>query len=445
MKKIVVLMLMTTFMCAKVPLTLPDAISKVKQNNTEIIIANFEKQISFLEHEATRHQHYGTVELSSSATRSNDALSVFGYKLQSRDATFADFGFKQFNGSNYLLAPEDLNHPKDRNLFQTKIEYTLPLYTGGRLELYANITKALHEMATLDHEALVQQKIFELKKSFATLSLLKQYDITLKRIDANMAKLEAKAKALLEEGYIKKVDVLEVQSKRMDIERLIHMTTSQQILLYHYLSFLVNETVEDVEMSVDETIDVPTLLAKIQENNLELKKAQRHVDISKMQVGVAQSAFLPQVGAFVNYGSSDDVMWHDWAKNDAYTVGLSLKWNLFNGGSDQDRLEKARVQSLKASQEFIFAQKNIALRVQQLLVGISNDDIDIKRLIQEVVLAETIYAHYVGRYEQRLVSIHDVLQKQTEALMKTMKLHEAYNGRYEKQFELQKLANKEAL
>ena len=58
-------------------------------------------------------------------------------------------------------------------------------------------------------------------------------------------------------------------------------------------------------------------------------------------------------------------------------------------------------------------------------------------------LAHLIYENYAGRYEQKLVSINDVLIKQSEELTKVLRLREVQNARNEKIFELQKLASKE--
>lgn len=442
--RIMLLVLLAFRLCfAEEGLRLDDAIQKVKEHNSEIVIATFDESIKLLEHQAALGANYGSLELSQAALRSNDALNIFGYKLQSREATFADFGFKQFSGSNYMLEPNDLNNPSDRNHFQTKIEYTLPLYTGGKIEQYGKITQALHAMSTLDKEALILQKIYELKKSFFAISLLDAHLYTLHMIASNTAKLEAKTAAMMEEGYVKKVDLLEVQSKQADVERLIHQAEANRALLYAFISFLVDEPVTQISRNDEEAPMLLSSDAHILSDNLEIKKAEQGVEISKMGIALQQSAFLPQVGAFANYGSSDDKLLNDFSKNDAYTVGLQVKWNLFNGGSDNHNLEKARVENLKASQQLVLAKKQIALHVKQIQTQIQNDEYEIKSLKKEVELSHLIYENYAGRYEQKLVSINDVLTKQSEELTKVLRLKEVQNARNEKIFELQKLASKE--
>ncbi len=429
-------------------LSLDDAIKKVKEHNSEIVIAKFNERIKTLEHQAALGANYGSLDLSQAALRSNDALNIFGYKLQSREATFADFGFADFvknpSDPNVLkIKPNDLNHPADRNHFQTKVEYTLPLYTGGKLEQYGKITKALESMSTLDLEALRLQKIYEIKKSFYAISLLDTYLYNLHLIASNTKKLEAKTAAMMEEGYVKKVDLLEVQNKYSDVERLIAQAEANRTLLYHFISFLVDEEVTAIKGHYDEVQDVSITDERILSDNLDIKKSEQGVEISKMNIALAQSAFLPQVGAFANYGSSDDKLMNDFSKNDAYTVGLQIKWNLFNGGSDKNNVEKARVENLKASQQLVLAKKQIALYLKQLQTQIKNDEYEIKSLKNEVDLAHVIYENYAGRYEQKLVSINDVLIKQSEELSKVLRLKEVQNARNEKIFELQKLASKE--
>jgi len=443
MKNLLLLLLAIHLPLFSAALSLEDAIKKVKEQNSEITIAKFDESIKALEHQAALGANYGSLELSQAALRSNDALNIFGYKLQSREATFADFGFKQFNGSNYMLAPNDLNNPADRNHFQTKVEYTLPLYTGGKLEQYGKITKVLEVMSKLDREALTLQKIYELKKSFFAISLLDTYLYNLHLIASNTAKLEAKTAAMMKEGYVKKVDVLEVQSKQADVERLISQAEANRALLYHFVSFLVDEDVSAIKGNYEEVEHFFVTDEILLNNNLDIKKAEQGVEISKMNIAMQQSAFLPQIGAFANYGSSDDKLMNDFSKNDAYTVGLQVKWNLFNGGSDKNNVEKARVENLKASQQLILAKKQIALRWKQLQTQIKNDEYELKSLQKEVELSHLIYENYAGRYEQKLVSINEVLMKQSEELTKVLRLKEVQNARNEKIFELQKLANKE--
>ena len=193
----------------------------------------------------------------------------------------------------------------------------------------------------------------------------------------------------------------------------------------------------------DSLIDELPLDGRWVDDTLAIKKSYQNKAIAQMNIKAQDSAFLPQVSAFANYGSSDDKWMNDFSKNDAYTAGVQVKLNLFNGGSDKSNLEKARVQNLKASQELELAKKRLALYVKQLQTHIQNDTNELESLKKEVELSRLIYENYSNRYEQKLVSINEVLLKQSEELQKIMRLKEVQNARNEKILELQKIAAKE--
>lgn len=426
-------------------LTLEQATQRVKKTNLEINIARYNEEIKALEHHIATGQNYGSLDFKQLAVRSNDAGNIFGFKLQSREASFADFGAAQFSPPNYDVQPQDLNYPKPRNNFQTQLEYTLPLYTGGKLEQYGRITKALEHLSTLEREQLTSQKIYEVKKSFFSISLLDAFISNLTITKSNIEKLELMTKEMMKEGYAKKVDLLEVEARRFDINRLLNQSIANRALAYHFLSFLLDEKVISIAGVYEDALHVNQEMENILEQNLDIQKAHKGLEISQMNIALQESAFLPTVGAFANYGSSDNQPFNDFAKHDAYTVGLQLKWNLFNGGVDKNNVEKARVENLKAIGQLSLAQKGIALHVEEIKTQIQSYEFEIESLKKEVELSRAIYENYLGRYNEKLVSINDVIIKQSEEIAKVLRLKEIQNSRNEKIFELEKIAHKEAI
>lgn len=446
MKIVLSFLILMSFSFGAEVLNLEQAIQKVKDNNQEITIAKLDEEVKALEHQAAVGESFGKLDLQHNALRSNDALNVFGFKLQSREASFADFGFKQFDSTNpnvTSIIPDDLNYPQARNIFQTNVTYSLPIYTGGKLEQFRKITEALHHLSTLSREELTFQKIYEVKKTFFNIALIKTHLRDLAVIEHNVKRLEKTTNAMIEEGYAKKVDLLEVQARLADVERLISQAKANQGLLLHYLSFLLNERVDDISGSYDNvsefTMDSDSMLSR----SLQIKKAEQGLEVSKMNVALQESAFLPQLGAFAQYGSSDDKFMNDFSQHDAYTVGLQMKWNLFNGGVDKANWEKARVENLKATQELQLAQKGLILRINQLQTQMKSYEYEMRSLKREVELAHLIYENYSGRYEQKLASMNDVMMKQSEELRVVLKLKEVQNARNDIIFELEKIAAKE--
>ncbi|MDP2076478.1 MAG: TolC family protein [Sulfuricurvum sp.] len=123
-------------------LSLNDAIEVLKTQNLEIKAASLDAQSAQRDLKIAQGHSYGSLDFTQTASRSNDAGNVFGFKLSSREAAFGDFGFAQFDNSNpniLTLQPKDLNYPGYQNFHQSKLTYSLPLYTGGKLIGYEKI------------------------------------------------------------------------------------------------------------------------------------------------------------------------------------------------------------------------------------------------------------------------------------------------------------------
>ena len=431
-------------------LSLEEAMSILKKNNLEINVAKFDEKIKSFEHEIAVGYNYGKLDFVQMAMRSNDAGNVFGFKLQSREASFADFGFYDFlhhspsmDPSVLNVQPKDLNYPEARNYFQTKLSYEIPLYTGGKLEQYGKITKALEKMSKLDTQKITNEKVYQLKKSYFDVYLLNEYLHNLKIIKNNMIKLENMAQSMIDEGYAKKVDLLEVQSKKANVIRMENKAKVNKQLVYHFISFLLNAKVESISGSYQQ-VEAKTLdINKILNQNLDIKKAKQGLAITDMAVDLQKSANLPEIGAFAEYGSADNTFLGDFTDHDAYTFGVQVKWNIFNGGIDSKNIEKARVENLKVQSQVDLAIKGITLQVEKITTEIKSFDFDINSLEKEIELTRTIYKNYLGRYQEKLVSINDVIIKQSLEIENVLKLREIQNSRTSKILELDKIANGE--
>jgi outer membrane protein TolC len=426
-------------------LSLESAITIMKNNNLELKISKFNEQMKAEEEKMVSGHNYGKVDLNFQALRSNDAGNIFGFKLKSREATFGDFGFSEFDMSGQTnplpVAPTELNYPDARNHFQTTLTYMVPLYTGGKLDQYGKITKALTKMSRLDTEKLLNEKVFQTTKTFYDISLIEQYINNLNSIVSNIDQLENIVSSMKEEGFAKEIDELEVKARRAEAQSMLSQATYNKALAYQYLSFLLNKPVSSIQY-LDKLASVPNVEnATITENNLDIQKAKLGVQLTDMAIEVEKSKYLPTVGAFGEYGSSDNKIFNEFIKKDFYTVGLQLEWNLFNGNIDKISLEKAKIENMKVLNQVELAEAGINLKVKKLMTNIKSKDAEIESLETQYEFAEKVYENYEGRYQEGISSISDVLVKQSKELEVLLKLLTAKNDRNAKVFELVSILN----
>ena len=444
-KKYLFLLLLTLPLTAGIKnLQLNTALEMLQKNNLELKISRFNEEMKAYEAVAAQGNHYGKLDLTVAGMRSNDALNVFGFKLQSREATFGDFGFSDFNPANPAILsvqPNDLNYPGSRNHFQTKLSYMLPLYTGGKLTEYGRITDALHRMSQHDTQKLINEKVFQTKKAFYDISLIENYIHNLSKIIKNITRLESIVESMKKEGYAQEIDTLEVQARKAEAENMYNQAKLNKDLAYQFLSFLLDEEVSSIK-KVNDMAPMPHVDAsEVESNNIDIQKALLGLQITEMAMNVEEANYLPTVGAFGEYGSADNQLWNDFTQKDSYTVGVQLTWNIFNGGIDEANLEKAKVNHLKVQDQVALAKSGIALKVKKLETEISSKNADVKSYNKQLRFAKKVYENYQGRYKEGIVSITDVLIKQSRELEVLLKLLTVKNERNTKIFELNSILN----
>lgn len=458
MKKILILfcsalLLSASELSTQKPLTLDEAINILKSQNLEIKTASLDIDAAKADVDAASGNNWGKLEFTQDYAISNDAGNVFGFKLTSREANFNDFGFDEFlaqmgglpGNTQQLLAtqPDNLNYPQVRNFYQSKVKYEVPIFTGFKLTSYTDIMKAMTKMKTLDKKKVIREKIYQIRKSFYDMALLKSSQKNLNTILDNIKTLENTTSNMIDVGYAKKVDLLEVQAKKGNVQRLLNEVILNQKLLYHYISFLLNQKVTEITPPAQDVPMPKYTNEDILQSNLDIKKASMGLKIKKSMVDVSESSFYPTVGAFAEASTADNNFLDNFEKHSAYTVGARLTWNIFNGGIDGANYEKAKVEQLKTNTQVELAKKGIILKVAKIRTQIETYDSEIASLQKELELANEIYANYEGRYKEKLSSMSDVIVKQSQQIEKILQLQKAHNKRNEKIFALEKLANGE--
>ncbi|MHC3994192.1 TolC family protein [Thiomicrolovo sp. ZZH C-3] len=435
-------------------LGLDEAIDLLKAQNLEIKAATYDVQSASERVSRAGGQHWGSLDFIQNISRSDDAGNVFGFKLTGREAAFGDFGFSDFiacqgatppayctDGTLLDRQPEDLNYPGDRNFFQSKLQYTLPLYVGGKISAYVEAAEGMERLKRLDKTKLLNEKIYETRKAFYDMRLLDEALANLKTIYDNIGTLEAMTQSMIQEGYAKQTDLLEVQAKKFNVARSIHQMEANEKLLYHYLSFLLDQPVNAIALPSSDVPLPPLETADVIAANVDVQRAKTGLQIRESMKDVALSDYLPMVGLQADVQTAADSFEHYAADKGSYTVGVQLKWNLFAGGSDYAAYEEARIEALKTKTQIDLAKKGIALQVDKIHTEITSLDYEIDALSKELELAKEIYASYEARYREQLASMSDVVIKQSQQLEKVLALLEVKNKRTERVFALEKLAN----
>jgi len=438
--------------------TLEEVLESVKQNNKEIKIADFDIKIKEYENAIAEGYRYGKLDFSETYSKTDHPGYVFGMKMASRDTKFIDFGFDQFlsqmpgllnpqtasSTSEAILntVPNKLNYPDPRENYETKFSYQLPIFTGGKLEGYRDITKKLVLLYSTNKDKVIGEKVAEAKKTFYDTLLLEDMIKDLEKIQKSVLRLELSVEEYIKEGYANKIDLLEIKAKKAEVEEMLIKALANKELSMAFISFLAGQDIYSIKGSFEELQARDYDIKSVVEGNHDIKMAQIGSSIAKSNISVEKSSLFPTLGGFAEGGWNDD-KFGDFDDKGYYLFGVQAKINIFNGGIDSASYQKAKIGYLKAKEQEEFAKSAIELKTKQLLTELKGIGARIETLKSRHSLDEEIFENYQERYVQKLVSMNDLLIKESLMLESMMKLYEVQNQKNAKLFELDKISGLE--
>lgn len=118
------------------------------------------------------------------------------------------------------------------------------------------------------------------------------------------------------------------------------------------LNFVLGNTISEnfdisTEVVFDNLYDKNELLEKTKANNISILQVNKSIGINKLGVKSETSAYLPTVGLSGSYGwnknNNNAASFAAYSINTGLSAGLSLRWNLFDGGSTITNVRNAKV------------------------------------------------------------------------------------------------------
>ena len=374
--------------------------------------------------------NYGKLSISEEFNRTNHAGYVFNSKLSSREATFKDFGFSQMNeGLN--TAPTDLNYPDDRNNFNTKITYDIPLFTGFKLSNQKDILKLQEKANELKYNLDKKTLEFEVLKAYNSAVVAKDFVQALEKAKIAVSKIVESADAFHKEGFVTKIDVNEAKVYELNINSTLIEAKNNFQLALAYLRFLSsNDEISDVQELENRYFHFPNeeeLYKKALENRDEIKMQDIQVNANKKSIEIAKSAYYPTLYSHLEYGYNDDKLTIDDDKN-YYIALVGLSLTLFDGTRDVEK-EKSKIEYVKATLNQEKLKDAIKLELKKAILNLEAKEAILKEKIEAKNLANNILEQAKLQYQNRLISMTNLLLQEANYRKNESMLIQA---RYEK-------------
>ena len=407
---------LTPLMMFASTITFDEALKETFLNNKELKAKRLNVEMAKQDFLKAKSYDYGRLFVSEDITNTNNALYVFGNKLESREATFNDFGANEF-GKGLDVKPKNLNNPDARTNFKTKFVYEAPLFTGYKIKYAKEIAKLQIKAKKFKYNRDKNALAIEVLKAYNRAVAAKFFIKALESAKETTTSFIKMTKALYDQGMIVNSDVLSAESRDSEVDAKMIEAKNQYNLALAYLRFLTGNSditdVKDFKVIISPNSDLANLQQEALKNRNDVKWMAENVQTMKKKVKMDNSVNYPTAGVHLEYGFNDDTLSVSGDK-DYYLLAANITYNFIDAGKKEE-LQKSKIQAQQTALYYQHMQNGIKVDVEQKLLDLQAKTSIIKVKIKNKDLAHTVLNQYKEMYKNGLVNIAILLMKQADA------------------------------
>ncbi len=386
-------------------LSVKDAVSLALENNNQIKAARFASQAASQGIQSANSHYLPAVAFEETLVASNSPTNTFMMKLNEG----------RFTNDDFLIS--NLNNPSAAHDFKTALSIQQPLFVPS--------LSPMKELAVKDAQKT------ELQLEAARQGIAFQVFHTYLEVQKAVARLGAADKAVADarenmrlakvrtsSGVGLRSDELRSRTHLSMVEQQLISAQNNLTLSKMKLGMLIGFPEESpYEVSgLLESITVPAMSDQIISeallNRVEIKQSHTDLEKSDAALKLARSEYLPTVGAFASYqlNAKDAPFTSD---NEAWTAGVSLKWNIFDGFRTNSERQRALSGQSAAREMLESATKDIKYQLKESYVRRDEAGKHLEVARNAVQDAEETVRLLTRRYENSLATLVELLDAQT--------------------------------
>ena len=369
-----------------ISLSLDSCLALAVRNNKDLTIAHMKEDVATLNRKEAFTHYLPRVDATGAYVRTEkqlsllsdeqkDALSNMGttmgekagpiiQNMAAQNPQFASL-FQQLGGLASQLVPKinqlgqglvDALHTDTRNTTAAAIMLTQPLYMGGKIVAYNNITRYAEQIAKAQSDQKMQDLVVQVETAYwQIVSLESKRELALgykKLIDT----LDYNVEQLIEGGLATKADGLSVKVKKNEADVTLIQIDNGLALSRMLLCQLCGI---DVNTEVHPTDDVMTMplgsaalpaadcVGTAMESRPELRALSLLTKVNNEKVKVVRSDFLPKVALNAGYLWSNPSVYNSFERKfkGMWSVGVMVNVPLINWGEGCYKVRAAKTEA----------------------------------------------------------------------------------------------------
>lgn len=392
-------------------LTMDQAVQSATSENRAVQIAKKDEEISAARYKQTDAVYLPQASFSYTALSTNNPLNAFGFKLQQKEITAADFN------------PALLNNPNATPDFMTKVEVQQPIINMDMIYKRKAALKQ-NEIYGLATQRTKEYLAFEVQKMYLQLQLAYQGKKVLQSALKTAEAFSKLSNDYYNGGLMQKSDLLNAQLQVSGIQTSLAEIDNNIANASDYLSLLMNKP-SGVTYLTDSTSASLSLsdTASVNEERADLKAIKKSIESYNLMLTASKKSYLPRLNAFASYQFNNSAMFKYDAS--AYLAGVQLNWDIFKGNTTKNKIAEQQLEIEKMQSQLSMQKEQSELQLLQAKRDASNAKFKMDQNRLAAQQAEEALRITENRFQQGLVKATDVLEAQTKLTQKQMAFSEA--------------------
>ncbi len=358
------------------------------------------------DYDAARAGYLPRLDVEQSYLAGNNPVFVFGTLLTQR----------QFTAANFALP--SLNSPDAIDNLQTRVTLQQNLWDFGRTRVRRDQALLGVKIADQNHDDHVRQVLLAVFEGYYSASLARS-SLETSRIALQSAQaLESQARSRVESGLAVEADLLRSRVYLSEAEQQRIRAQGQVEIAAAQLNRLMGEGLtapapETAPLSPVTTPLLPeeTLLAEQKQRRPDYQRVVTELHEAELEAQSRQKEFRPVVSGFSSWETDNPSFTKYGGSN--WTAGITLRWNLFAGGSDAAQLEAARQRLEQKRRQLAALESAMALEVRTAVINYRAAEQQVKASQAAEAESEEGLRILKNRYEAGLATMTDLLSAET--------------------------------
>ena len=379
-------------------LTLTQAVERGLQKSPLVVSSRHELAASSHALRAAKGELLPRVDAYASYTRTSDPVVVVP--------------IKSFGGTPPTFS---------RDLYGGGVHLTLPIYQGGVLRARVSLARFQKELARHNLEFTREELAYTIRNVFDQAIFLERLQAAQEETLKALKRLRRDAKARLEVGRLRPVDLMRIDAQVKGQEAALSRTREGRKRALHLLARLLGdeglrlEPVGSLRTSIDPSlIPPPDRIASLVELRPDIQRAKADVKVKEAEVRVEKGLHLPSLDLVGDYGrragsgmEGDEEVWQG---------GVNLSLNLFSGGVISSRIKEATEKYIAAQERLREARLEAMQQARDALSRIREAQAKVVSQRQALEAARESFRIERIRYEAGAGTVTDVLLAQSQWL-----------------------------